>query len=92
MKKIIEKIMQWCRNWRDNMHEARVNRLRKLAREYCKLSDLGGQPCVMIDGVPLFCVTDKETSLTDFRLNIKDSAEVINAIRISYLNEMLHDE
>lgn len=74
------------------MHEARVNRLRKLAREYCKVSDLGGQPCVEIDGVPLFCVTDEPTSLTNFRLNIKDSIEVINQIRISYVNSMLYDE
>ena len=92
MKKIIEKIMQWYCQWQNNMHEARVARLRKLAREYCKLSDLGGQPCVMIDGVPLFCVTDKATSLTEFRLNVKDSAEVVNQIRISYVNSMLYDE
>lgn len=92
MKKIIEKIKQCFNEWQESMHEARVNRIRTLAREYCKVGDVGGQPCVLIDGVPLFVVTDKETSLTEFRLNIKDSAEVINAIRISYLNEMLHDE
>lgn len=81
---MIEKLKQLWEAYCERRRKAKDEETRYLAKEYCKMDDRSCVPCIVVGGVPLYTVTDEPTSLTDFRVNIKDAENVIFSIRIKY--------
>lgn len=81
---MIEKLKQLWEAYCERRHKAKDEETRYLAKEYCRMDDRCCVPCIVVGGVPLYTVTDEPTSLTEFKVNIKDAVNVINAIRVKY--------
>lgn len=81
---MIEKLKQLWEAYCECRRKAKDEETRYLAKEYCKMDDRCCVPCIVVGGVLLYTVTDEPTSLTEFKVNIKDTEQVINSIRIKY--------
>lgn len=81
---MIEKLKQLWEAYCERRRKAKDEETRYLAKEYCKMDDRCCIPCIVVGGVPLYTVTDEPTSLTEFKVNIKDTEQVINSIRVKY--------